>query len=134
MEKRVTWQRPLLPWLLLAPQLAITLLFFIWPASQALYQSVLQQDPFGLATEFVGLENFIELFHNPQYFSSFRITLVFSLAVAFSSLSIALLLAVMAHRIIVGDRNLENGMVEYKAGRSKDAELIPVDEVVERFA
>lgn len=100
MEKRVTWQRPLLPWVLLAPQLIITLIFFIWPASQALYQSVLQQDPFGLSTEFIGLENFQYLFNDDQYFSAFKITIGFSLAVAFSSLGIALLLAVMAHRVI----------------------------------
>jgi len=100
MQKRVTWQRPLLPWILLAPQLAITLIFFIWPASQAMYQALLQQDPFGLSVQFVGLENFQQLLHDPQYFSAFKITIVFSLAVAFSSLSIALLLAVMAHRVI----------------------------------
>lgn len=102
MEKRVTWKRPWLPWLLLGPQLAITLVFFIWPASQALYQSVLQQDPFGLSTEFIGLENFRILLDDPEYYKSFRVTVVFSAAVAFSSLSIALLMAVMAQRVIRG--------------------------------
>ena len=100
MQKRVTWQRPLLPWLLLAPQLCITFVFFIWPASQAMYQSVLQEDPFGLSTEFVGLRNFIALWNDKYYFDAFINTLVFSLSVALLSLGLALLFAVMAHRVI----------------------------------
>jgi sn-glycerol 3-phosphate transport system permease protein len=100
MQKRVTWQRPLLPWILLAPQLAVTLVFFIWPASQAMYQALLQQDPFGLSVQFVGLENFQMLLHDEQYHRAFKTTIVFSLAVALSSLGTALLLAVMANRVI----------------------------------
>ena len=100
MQKRVTWQRPLLPWILLAPQLIITVVFFIWPASQAMYQSVLQEDPFGLSTEFVGLRNFKALWGDSYYFDAFINTLVFSLSVALLSLGLALLFAVMAHRVI----------------------------------
>jgi sn-glycerol 3-phosphate transport system permease protein len=88
--KRVTFRHKWLPYALLAPQLLITLIFFIWPASQALYQSVLQQDAFGLRTAFVGLDNFA------------YVTIVFSVAVALLSLSFALMLAVMADRIIKG--------------------------------
>lgn len=102
MEKRVVFRHAWLPYLLLLPQLAITLVFFIWPASQALYQSVLRQDPFGLRTTFVGLENFARLFRDPLYLDSFQVTIVFSIAVTALSMSLALLLAVMADRVIKG--------------------------------
>ncbi|MGY6568753.1 MAG: glycerol-3-phosphate transporter permease, partial [Salinarimonas sp.] len=65
MHKRVTFAGFAFPLALLAPQLLITLIFFIWPAGQALYQSVLRQDPFGLRTTFVGLQNFQRLFADP---------------------------------------------------------------------
>jgi sn-glycerol 3-phosphate transport system permease protein len=100
--KRVTFRGVLLPLLLLAPQLAITLVFFIWPASQALWQSLLRQDPFGLRTSFVWLDNFARVLSDPGYLDSLRVTLVFSLAVTLSGLAIALLLAVMADRVIKG--------------------------------
>jgi len=100
--KRVTFRHKWLPYALLAPQLLITLVFFIWPASQALYQSVLRQDAFGLRTEFIGFENFADLFADPTYLASFHITLVFCLAVASISLGFALMLAVMADRVIKG--------------------------------
>jgi sn-glycerol 3-phosphate transport system permease protein len=102
MEKRVVFKNRALPYLLVAPQLAITLVFFLWPAGQALYQSVLRQDPFGIASTFVWLDNFRDLFTSPQYLASFRVTLVFSLAVAGAALSVALLLAVMANRALRG--------------------------------
>lgn len=102
MEKRVVFNQRWLAYLLLAPQLAITLVFFIWPAMQALYQSVLRQDPFGLRTTFVGLANFERLFADPLYLASFQTTVVFSVAVAGLSMGLALLLAVMADRVIKG--------------------------------
>lgn len=102
MEKRVVFRHAWLPYLLLLPQLAITLVFFIWPASQALYQSVLRQDPFGLRTTFVGLENFARLFRDPLYLDSFQVTIVFSIAVTVLSMGLALLLAMMADRVIKG--------------------------------
>jgi sn-glycerol 3-phosphate transport system permease protein len=67
MEKRVVFKNKILPYILVAPQIIITLVFFIWPASQALYQSVLQEDPFGLSSKFVGLENFAALFADDIY-------------------------------------------------------------------
>ena len=101
-EKRVVFQNRWLPYLLVLPQLAITLIFFFLPAGQAIYQSVLMQDPFGLSTEFVGVQNFVVLFEDPNYISSFKITMVFSALVAFLGLAISLLLAVCADRVIRG--------------------------------
>ncbi|MEQ8503263.1 MAG: sn-glycerol-3-phosphate ABC transporter permease UgpA [Sneathiellaceae bacterium] len=102
MHKKVTFQGFLFPLALLLPQLAITLIFFIWPAAQALYQSVLRQDAFGLRTAFVGLQNYERLFADPGYLNAFHVTIVFSAAVTFFGLAIALLLAVMADRVIKG--------------------------------
>ncbi len=101
-EKRVVFRSTWLPWLLVAPQMVVVLVFFFWPAGQALYQSVLLQDAFGTSTEFVGLQNFKQLFADETYLASFKTTAVFSLLVAGSGLSIALLLAVCANRVIHG--------------------------------
>jgi sn-glycerol 3-phosphate transport system permease protein len=86
----------------LAPQVIITLIFFIWPASQALFQSLLVEDPFGLRSEFVWFQNFEELFADPIYWDSFLITAQFSISTTFLALSSGLLLAVMADRVIKG--------------------------------
>ncbi len=102
MEKRVRFQSTWLPWVLIAPQMAVVLVFFFWPAGQALYQSVLTQDPFGGSTEFVGLENFERLFGDETYLASFQTTATFSLLVAVCGLGISLLLAVMANRVLRG--------------------------------
>jgi len=102
MEKRVRFKSAWLPWLLVAPQMAVVLVFFFWPAAQALYQSVLQQDAFGISTEFVGLENFRRLWNDETYVESFQVTAVFSVLVAVVGLSVSLLLAVMADRVIKG--------------------------------
>ena len=100
MQKKVVFRHKLLPYLLLLPQLAVTLVFFIWPASQALYQSFLVEDAFGLSTQFVWFENFIALFSDPLYLSSFKVTILFSLSTTFMAMAPALLLAVMADRAI----------------------------------
>ena len=100
MEKRVLFRSRWLPWLLIAPQMAVVLVFFFWPAGQALYQSLLNQDAFGTSTEFVGLENFQRLFADSTYIESFKTTAIFSALVAVSGLTIALLLAVMADSVI----------------------------------
>ena len=102
MEKRVFFKSKWLPWLLIAPQMVIILVFFFWPAFQALYQSVLQQDAFGTSTEYVGLLNFQRLWEDSSYLASFKTTAVFSILVAICGLTIALLLAVMANRVIRG--------------------------------
>ena len=100
MEKRVLFKSTWLPWALIAPQMAIILGCFFWPAGQALYQSVLQEDAFGSSSEFVGLDNFRRLFADPGYLDSFRVTAIFSALVAVGGLSLALLLAVMANRVV----------------------------------
>lgn len=100
MEKRVVFKHKFLPYLLLSPQILITLVFFIWPASQALVQSVLREDPFGLSTEFVGLENFVGIFTSEAYLRSIYTTVIFSFSVAAIAMSAALLLAVMADRAL----------------------------------
>jgi len=102
MEKRVLFRSRWLPYALIAPQLAITLVFFFWPASQALYYSMQVQDAFGANTQFVWFDNFTELFHNDEYLASFKTTAVFSLLVAVLGLSISLVLAVFADRVIRG--------------------------------
>ncbi len=102
MEKRVIFRSRVLPYVLVAPQIAVTLIFFIWPASQALYQSVLIEDPFGLSSTFVWADNFTELFGDPQYLNSIRVTAGFSVSVALLALGAALYLAVQADRVIRG--------------------------------
>ena len=102
MEKRAFFRSRWLPYALVAPQLAITIIFFFWPAGQALYQSVLMQDAFGSNVEFVGLENFRTLFNDPGYLASFRVTAVFSVLVAGFGLAISLVLAVFADRLLRG--------------------------------
>jgi sn-glycerol 3-phosphate transport system permease protein len=103
MEKRALFSSKMLPYLLLVPQMAITLIFFYWPASQAIWQSFLLEDAFGLSSEFVGFENYRSLFEQPEYYRAMVTTAVFSAAVAFLSLSLALLLASQA------DKNLRGG-------------------------
>ena len=102
MEKRVRFKSAWLPWALIAPQMVVVLVFFFWPAAQALYQSVLNQDAFGMSTEFVGLENFERLWNDDTYWGSFKTTAVFSVLVAVIGLSLALMLAVMADRVLKG--------------------------------
>lgn len=102
MQKRAIFGSRTLPYLLLAPQLLITLVFFYWPASQAVWQSFLLQDAFGLRTDFVWFENYRELFHDPDYYRAMATTAIFSIAVTVLSLSIALLLAVQADKSIKG--------------------------------
>ena len=102
MEKRVRFKSAWLPWALIAPQMVIVLVFFFWPAGQAIYQSFLREDAFGTSTEFVGIDNFVELFNDASYLASFKATLIFSVLVAVLGLVISLMLAVMADRVIKG--------------------------------
>ena len=104
MEKQAYFQGRLLPLLLLTPQLAVTFVFFFWPAGQALWQSTQLQDVFGMGSEFVGLENFKALLKSPEYRQSFRLTILFSALVASIGLALSLLLAVMANRVIAAAR------------------------------
>lgn len=100
MEKRVVFDGKLLPYALLMPQLFITIVFFYWPAAQAVWQSFFIQDAFGLSMQFVWFENYSVLFANPDYYRSMLTTAVFSTLVAFFSLSLSLILAVQADKQI----------------------------------
>jgi sn-glycerol 3-phosphate transport system permease protein len=102
MEKRVVFRSAWLPYALLAPQIAVTLVFFFWPAAQAIWFSFQVQDAFGLRTEFAALQNFQSLFADSHYLASFRTTAIFSVLVAFFGLAISLALATMADRVVRG--------------------------------
>jgi sn-glycerol 3-phosphate transport system permease protein len=98
MQKRAVFNHRFLPFVLLAPQIAVTVIFFYWQAFQALWQSFLLQDAFGLSTDFVWFENYVYLFSDPIYYQVMWTTLVFSALVAILSLSSGLLLASMADK------------------------------------
>ncbi|WP_050461403.1 sn-glycerol-3-phosphate ABC transporter permease UgpA [Herbaspirillum autotrophicum] len=102
MEKRARFTSSWLPYALVAPQILITILFFFWPAAQALYQSVLLQDAFGGYSEFVWFDNFITLFSDPTYLEAFQTTAIFSVLVAAGGMVLALILAVFADRVVKG--------------------------------
>jgi len=102
MEKRVVFHSKWLPYALLAPQIAVTVIFFFWPAAQAVYYSFVQQDPFGLSTKWVWFQNYTELLQSEHYLASFKVTAIFSLLVAVSGIVISLLLATMADRVVKG--------------------------------
>ncbi|WP_395458471.1 sn-glycerol-3-phosphate ABC transporter permease UgpA [Azospirillum melinis] len=104
MQRRVTFDNRLLPYLLLAPQVAVTLVFFIWPAANAIWQSVHLQDAFGIRSEFVWFENFTNVLGDPNYLDTLKVTVVFSLAVTVLAMGVALLLAVLADSKIKGAR------------------------------
>ena len=99
---RATFPHRFLPWLLVLPQLLISLVFFYWPAFQAMWQSTLKEDPFGLSSKFVGLDNFRKVLSDPAYLNSIQVTAFFSVVTAFLSMSIALLLAVQAEKVLTG--------------------------------
>ncbi len=102
MEKRVVFKSPWLPYALVAPQIAITVVFFFWPAVQAVYYSFIMQDAFGLSSQFVWFQNFSVLFNDEHYLASFRVTAIFSVLVAGSGIAISLLLAAMADHVVRG--------------------------------
>ena len=102
MEKRVRFRSAWLPYALVLPQIAITVVFFFWPALQTVHDSVLLQDAFASRAQFVGWDNFAALFRDSQYLSSFKVTLLFSAIVAISGLALSLLFAVFADRVLRG--------------------------------
>jgi sn-glycerol 3-phosphate transport system permease protein len=102
MLKRVHFRHPVLPYLLVLPQIAVTLVFFIWPAGQALWQSMLVEDAFGLSSEFVWFDNFIAVLEDPRYLNSLKVTAIFTVSVTALGLISGLFLAVMADRVIKG--------------------------------
>jgi sn-glycerol 3-phosphate transport system permease protein len=104
MEKRVLFRSAWLPYALVLPQIAVTLVFFFWPAAETLYYSVLLQDAFASKIQFVWLDNFTALFQDPHYLASFKLTAMFSALVAGTGLALSLLLAVFADRVLRGAR------------------------------
>ncbi len=102
MERRTLFPGRVLPALLVLPQLLLTFVFFLWPAGQAIWSSVMREDAFGTSTQFVGLENFADLFADPLYTATIQRTLVFCVCVAVISMGLALLLAVFADKEIRG--------------------------------
>jgi len=102
MEKRVVFRSAWLPYALIAPQIAITIVFFFLPAAQAIWFSFLVQDAFGISSEFVGLQNFRQLFDDEHYLLSFKTTAVFSVLVASIGIGVSLVLATAADRVIRG--------------------------------
>ena len=102
MEKRVLFRSAWLPWVLMLPQLVIIGVFFFWPAAQAVLQSFQVQDAFGLSTEWVGFQNFVQLWNDPTYLASFKTTAWFSILVAGLGISISLVLAIFADRVVRG--------------------------------
>lgn len=102
MTHRSYFRHKSLPYLLLLPQMLVTIVFFLWPAGRAIVQSVLRQDAWGISTEFVGLATFIELFQDELYLQSFGVTLLFSVTVTFLAMSAGLLFAACTDFIIRG--------------------------------
>ena len=102
MERRTIFPGVALPLALVAPQLLLTLVFFFWPAGEAILTSMQSQDAFGLRTEFVGAENFAALFSDPLYLAAIGRTAFFCAAVALLAMAVALALAVFADRELRG--------------------------------
>ena len=100
MRRRVIFRGVVLPYLLVLPQLAVTIVFFFWPAAQAIYQSTQLQDPFGLSSQFVWFETFTNVFANPLYLNAVANTAVFSVGVTILSMAAGLGLAALADRPI----------------------------------
>ena len=111
MQKRVIFRHRWLPYLLVAPQIAITVIFFFWPAYRALETSFFIEDAFGFSREWVGLQNYVELFANPAYLRSFWTTLAFGFGVTFLAMSISLALAVAANRVIRGALSYRTALI-----------------------
>ncbi|MGK6316065.1 sn-glycerol-3-phosphate ABC transporter permease UgpA [Neorhizobium sp. DT-125] len=102
--KRTVFHNRVLPYFLLAPQLVITLIFFVWPAAQAIWQSFLRQDPFGLKETFVWFANYTRLLDDPDYLNALWATFVFSVGVTVLSMSLSLLFAVAVNRVLRSGR------------------------------
>jgi sn-glycerol 3-phosphate transport system permease protein len=102
MEKRVRFRSSWLPYLLVFPQIAVTLVFFFWPAAETVRYSLLLQDAFASKIQFVWLDNFTTLFQDPNYLSSFKVSVLFAAVVAVIGLAMSLLFATLADRVLRG--------------------------------
>ncbi|MEW6549250.1 MAG: sn-glycerol-3-phosphate ABC transporter permease UgpA [Spirochaetota bacterium] len=111
MAKQYEFRSKGLPYLLVLPQMVVVFLFFFWPSAQAIWQSFFLQDPFGGRVIFVGFENYAKLFADPDYWASFRVSTLFAVSVAFSSMTIALFLAVQTNKRIKFDSFYKTMMI-----------------------
>jgi len=111
MAKQYEFSSKGLPYLLVLPQMAVVAVFFFWPAAQAILQSLLVQDPFGLSTRFAGLENYARLMRDPSYFASLGISFLYAALVAFTAMAIALFLAIQANKRIGGQTFYKTMMI-----------------------
>lgn len=102
--KRTVFQSRILPYFLLAPQLIITIIFFVWPAAQAIRQSFLRQDPFGLKETFVWFANYTRLLDDPDYLNALGATFIFSVGVTVLSMTLSLMFAVCVNRVLRSGR------------------------------
>jgi sn-glycerol 3-phosphate transport system permease protein len=102
MERKVTYPGLALPYALLLPQILIIIVFFYLPAGQALWMSTLLQDPLGLSVQFVGFENFVTVLSDPAYRQTIARTFFFSIMVTILAMVPAVLLALMADKVVRG--------------------------------
>ncbi|MFK7995502.1 MAG: ABC transporter permease subunit [Granulosicoccus sp.] len=109
--KRVQFEQSSLPYLFIAPQIIIISIFFLWPAAQAIYQSFLLEDAFGLSSQFVWFKNYVDTIYSAAWLQAAKFTLLFSILVTFLSLGIALLLAVKANEVIHGARTYKTTLM-----------------------
>ena len=125
--KRTIFGNKGLPYLLLAPQLVITAVFFLWPAGQAVYTSFLREDAFGLSTNFVWFDNYERLFRNDEYLNAMQVTVVFSIATVVLSMGLALLLALAVDRMIKSAQSYTTLLIwPYGGGARGGGDLVVV--------
>ena len=102
MQKRVIFNSKLLPYLLISPQILISSVFFFWPAILAIWQSFLKEDAFGLSTEFIWFQNYLDIFFDNNYLSSIFVTIIFSFFVTLTCLTVSLILAGLVYKVNFG--------------------------------
>ena len=100
--KRVQFKSKFTPFLFVAPQLAIILIFLYWPILQTFADAFTVQDPFGFSKTFVWFDNFVFVITDPAYIRSLKFTLFYIFVITLVTGSIGLLLAVQANSVIHG--------------------------------
>ncbi|QCM06611.1 sugar ABC transporter permease [Rhizobium oryzihabitans] len=113
--KRVQFSSSFVPYLFLAPQLAVIFIFFYWPSVQAVHSSFYIEDPFGFGASFVGFANYSDAIFNPEYLSIAKFTVIFTVLVTFFSLALGLLLAVKADAVIRGSSTYKTVLISVYA-------------------
>ncbi|WP_371418861.1 ABC transporter permease subunit [Agrobacterium sp. ICMP 6402] len=113
--KRVQFSSSFVPYLFLAPQLAVIFIFFYWPSVQAVHSSFYIEDPFGFGASFVGFANYSDALFNPEYLSIAKFTVIFTVLVTFFSLALGLLLAVKADAVIRGSSTYKTVLISVYA-------------------